>query len=230
LGAGVLRHLAQQIQQTVRGNVSEIIKTDSNGGTLEIKSGGFTLSIDGVPVTREGEIYETRLKLASDETVTATSEQRRLATFASRFAAHLMTLADIPVHFFRADGVYRGRAPKYGGREPYIKISDDLFGAELVKTALHECRHVGQHGTDLEYAGDSEREADADGFAAKWHGAVLAAFRASDGFMSNVTFRDGRPPWPAARKGDVVVSRTSGRVYSFNPFARGSAWQERACL
>ncbi len=95
-------------------------------------------------------------------------------------------------------------------------LAIDLAGADLVRTALHELRHVAQR--DPEAAG---AESDAAQFAQRWTSAVVAAHRHTGGRTWKLrTSGDRWPPFRGAhRKGDVILQRERGEAWAFYPRA-----------
>lgn len=109
-----------------------------------------------------------------------------------------------------------------GEHEVYVSLRQ--AGRDLCHSILHEAAH---HGQDDPKAHGAERGAES--FASRWSGAVVAAYRAASGDASSVHVKRGRPPWHGrtVRPGDVVLSRSDGRAYSYYP-RHSSPWKELA--
>ena len=104
-----------------------------------------------------------------------------------------------------------------GRHRTYVAL--DRRGQELVKSVLHEAKHHSQ-----DWAGtvrDCDAEPEAAEFAERWVGAVLAAFRWTDGWASRVVVRTG-PPFRDVPRGHVVLSE--GGLFNYNSFNKGNSW------
>lgn len=100
-------------------------------------------------------------------------------------------------------------------------IAADLEGADLVRTCLHEAKHLAQRDPEARDA-----EADARAFAAKWTKPVLAAYRHADGATWKVrTTTKRNPPFGGTRRsGDVVLHLGEASAWGYFPRAI-NAWK-----
>jgi hypothetical protein len=206
---------------------------------MEIKRGfgSRTLAIDGVPLP--GLSHDEKALLGGTAPreyyvpvalpdATVPPDVRALCEFSVAFGKRLcpeLRETNVPVYFYAPDGVAAGYAPKFRDGGTHVRLAADLRGEDAIRVALHEVRHVAQHLVPGMVT-SPRKEADADAFAERWTEACRIAYRASDGYMSRLQFRSGRPPWAYDPSGTVIVSTSSARVYECRHANRGDPYTE----
>jgi len=178
--------------------------------------------VDEASTVGRGELERAEMALRGP----GTAKARDLASFAA-YAGHVLTglpnrILEPTIKFYA-----RSDRPASNGYVvpgiPVINVAADLAGEQLVKTILHESKHLAQRDPSAWKEG---AEAAAEAFADRWSGAVWAAYRQTDGQAHRVRVSSARRrPFPGAhRNGDVILQRHAGRAWALNRRNIGEPW------